>query len=260
MEICNRRKEIANLFNNNNNISVIELSDLLKVSVPTIYRDLKFLVKENLIDINKDKYKLFEFNVSDHNFFNRLHKNQRLKKIIAKEAAKLINDSETIALDASSSCFYLCRELKKLNKKITIITNSIFIPIELINYPNINILSIGGILDREVGSFMKSPVEIFLNNIIINKFFQSCFSISEEIGILDEIGKDDIEVRKTFMKFAQKNILLADSSKFTHKGTYNWVNFDKLKNIISDEYLDQKVADKLKKQGINLILAREGGD
>ena len=55
-------KKIINLFNNNN-ISVIELSNLLKVSVPTIYRELKFLNKENLIDIKKDKYKLFEFDV-----------------------------------------------------------------------------------------------------------------------------------------------------------------------------------------------------
>ena len=55
-------KKIINLFNNNN-ISVIELSNLLKVSVPTIYRELKFLNKENLMDIKKDKYKLFEFDV-----------------------------------------------------------------------------------------------------------------------------------------------------------------------------------------------------
>ena len=55
-------KKTINLFNNNN-ISVIELSNLLKVSVPTIYRDIKFLNKENLMDIKKDKYKLFEFDV-----------------------------------------------------------------------------------------------------------------------------------------------------------------------------------------------------
>lgn len=54
-------KKTINLFNNN--ISVIELSNLLKVSVPTIYRDIKFLNKENLMDIKKDKYKLFEFDV-----------------------------------------------------------------------------------------------------------------------------------------------------------------------------------------------------
>lgn len=53
--------------------------------------------------------------------------------MIVKGAAKLVNESETIAADAYSICFYFCRELKKLNKKLTIIINSIFITIALLN-------------------------------------------------------------------------------------------------------------------------------
>lgn len=255
--IKKRRNKLLNILKEDEDIDISELSKKVGASIPTIYRDLRYFDQEGLFNKVINKYELLDLNDKNHDFFNRLNINSDLKKIISQEAVKLIDDNDVIAIDASSTCFYLCKELKKLNLNLTIITNSIFIPVELYNKPNYKIICLGGLLDRETSSFVKSPITELLKNIYIKKFFLSSVSVSPNLGILDDYGMDDIEVRKFLFNLSNENILLVDSNKFLVKGTYNWTGFDKIKNIITDENLDEKIASILKMKDINIVLAKK---
>ena len=259
MKPSERKNKLEHILLADNSISISELSSIFNVSIATIYKDLQILKKEHLIDLNLSKSSSFIFELTDNYFASRYYENAILKKEIAKEAVKLINNNDTIAIDSSTTCFFLCKEIKISKKKINVVTNSILIPIIFFNNPNVNVISTGGILGTEIASLIKCPLDVILDKIIIQKFFQSCFAFSENLGILDEIGRDDITVREAFFNAANKNILLVDSSKFAKSGSYNWLGLEQINIIVTDNNLDKKVIGKLKNKGVDVIVTKGGG-
>lgn len=57
----------------------------------------------------------------------RLAYNYDLKRKISREAAKLINNGETVMIESGSTCALLAEELAFNKNDVTIITNSCFI-------------------------------------------------------------------------------------------------------------------------------------
>ncbi|MCL5069761.1 MAG: DeoR family transcriptional regulator, partial [Actinobacteria bacterium] len=137
-----------------------ELAKILNTSIPTIYRDIRTLLKKNKIKKNYNDIKVID-NIEE-NYKNiiitklgqRIEQNKIEKISIAKEAAKLVNTGDNIILDESSTSYYLAKELKNRNIPITIITNSVLIPQEFLENNLVRIINTGGVLDSEVGGFV----------------------------------------------------------------------------------------------------------
>lgn len=253
-----RRNRIVELIKKNNGrMSVKDLSGKFNVSQSALYKDLSILENQGLVIKSYGKLALNEFEERKHNFFHNLQKNARQKKVIGKYAALKVTDNDTIFVDGSSTTFFFCEALKRRNlKNITIITNSIFIPRELIMEDNINIITVGGIVNKFIGTSDGDNWEMLVKNTFCaNKFFFSCYSISTEVGVLDPI-QNDASMKAVFALKSQKNICLVDSSKFHLYSTFNWIGLDKIDVIITDSWLDREVADKLRTIGINLIIAK----
>jgi DeoR/GlpR family transcriptional regulator of sugar metabolism len=65
-------------------------------------------------------------------FIEGLNKISMQKKASQTEAVKLIEEGDILFLDASTTCFYLCEEIKKAAfSKLTIITNSLIYTIRI---------------------------------------------------------------------------------------------------------------------------------
>ena len=254
MNVLTRRKKILELLKSEIDINVEKLAHTLKVSTPTIYRDLKYLEKNNLINRNIINYESSNVSNINHSFSRRLDTNTGHKKAIAHEAVKLINEKDIIAIDASSTCYYLCKELKNIDIELTIFTNSVYIPVELMSKPNYKVIVTGGILNREIASLVKTPIKDLLKNVHLNKFFLSAIAMSPELGIFDEYGMDDIVVRQEFFNISKENILLIDSTKFSVSGTYNWASCESINTVITNKDLDKDNIRKLKNKNFNLIL------
>lgn len=72
-----------------------------------------------------------------------MNKNSSQKHIIAKKAAALIKDGDTIFVDPSSSCTFFVKELLNM-KGITLITNNVEV-LSLMSQSNINLICSGGL-------------------------------------------------------------------------------------------------------------------
>ncbi|MBN1298394.1 MAG: DeoR/GlpR transcriptional regulator [Actinobacteria bacterium] len=252
-----RRKKIVDIIKGKNgNMPVKELAGYIKISQSALYKDLSILENQRII---KKTYGRLEFLTSEerhHNFYLNLQKNAAKKKMIARKAVTLVNDNETLFIDGSTTTFYFCEELKKQNlQNITIITNSIFVPREMIMQGNINIICVGGMVNKFIGTSDGEHWELLVkNNFYANKFFFSCYSMSTDVGVLDPV-QTDASMKAVFAAKSQKKICLVDSSKFKLYSTHNWISLEKIDIIISDSGIDPEVSDGLKAKGMELIIA-----
>jgi len=104
-----RRRIILKEIKENGIVRVSDLSELFGVSQNTIRRDLQKLEEEGLIKRTHGGAVVDEFYGVDLPFATREDKYREEKQRIGKKAAELIQDGETIILDAGTSCPH-CQE------------------------------------------------------------------------------------------------------------------------------------------------------
>ena len=140
-----RRNLILEKLQEEKRVVVSELSQLYSVSEETIRRDLDKLEKEGLATksyggavINEDVGIDLPFNV-------RKNQNVQGKQKMAEIAASMVNDGDHIFLDASTTAVFVAKALKE-KERLTVVTNSMEILLELSDVSGWNIISTGGVM------------------------------------------------------------------------------------------------------------------
>ena len=118
--------------------------------------------------------------------------NRKEKQAIARKVASLVEEGDCMMLDSSSTSLMIAQELKK-KKKLTVITNSVEVLIELAGNDGIKVISTGGNLrDSSLSLVGKSALEV-LSRYNVDKAILSCKGIDIEKGITDS-NEMEVEV------------------------------------------------------------------
>ena len=124
----------------------------------------------------------------------------------------MIKDGDYIMLDASTTALNVVKSILHL-KKITIITNSIEVLLELCNKPDWTVISTGGTLKEGGLSLVGYRAEKMVEGFHVDIAICSCKGIDGENGVTDSNERDS-EIKKAFFASATKKVLAVDSSKF----------------------------------------------
>jgi len=137
-----RRIFILKQLNQNGKVEVDKLAQYLNVSQMTIRRDLNMLTSRGLA------FRTHGGAISP-NINNEIPLDEKMvtnidaKRKIGEYAASLINENESILLDAGTTCLSVAQSIKN-RKNITVITNDIRIVFELYQNPHIKLICSGG--------------------------------------------------------------------------------------------------------------------
>lgn len=207
-----RRNLILEKLQNEKRVVVSELSQLYNVSEETIRRDLDKLEKEGLAIksyggavINEDISIDLPFNV---------RKNQNVvgKQRMAEIVSGLVRDGEHLFLDASTTAVFVAKALKEKDR-LTVITNSVEILLELADVSGWNIISTGGMMKEGYLAFLGSRTEEAIRSYYVDTAIFSCKALDEKWGIM-ESQEAFGSAKKTMMSCARRKILAVDSTKF----------------------------------------------
>ncbi len=237
-----RLNKIKDMLKDKGNVDILDLSRYFNVSKMTIYSDLKKLQNDNGILIVKKgaayrgNKELIDFDLSH---YERLNSNKKKKKAIAKIAIKYIKSNEAIFLDGSTTIKYLADLLAKENSlKITVLTISPIIALELSKNKNIEVICTGGKLNNIHYSYFNG-IEQYAKSININKAFISCVGFSIENGFTEQVY-EEAQLKSTLKNYCKNIYILADSSKLNRVGAYTFGPTILAKKIITDISLDKK--------------------
>ena len=213
---------------------VSELAKHLYTSEASIRRDIAVLEAEGIVTKVYGGVILSQYQNEVQPAEIRKSSNSEAKNQIARKAAELIHDGDTIIFDNSSTVSGLCKYIKK-SKNLKIITNNLHICNELRD-TDINVYCTGGEYFKKRDCFLGPYAEDFLRSIHADALFFSCKGLSET-GSLSDVSESEIAMRKLMMKQAKKTYFLCDSSKLGTTYTFKLCDANEITEIICDKEL-----------------------
>ncbi|HAU3222678.1 TPA: L-fucose operon activator [Salmonella enterica subsp. houtenae] len=229
-----RQQAIVDLLINYKSLTTEALATRLNVSKETIRRDLSELQTQGKVLRNhgRAKYIHRENQDSGDPFHIRLKSHYAHKADIAREALAWIEEGMTIALDASSTCWYLARQLPDI--PVQVFTNSHPICQELGKRERIALISSGGQLERKYGCYVNPSLISQLKSLDIDLFIFSCEGIDSG-GDLWDSNAINADFKSILLRRASQSLLLIDKSKFNRSGEARIGHLDDVTHIVSDE-------------------------
>ncbi|GAE92203.1 transcriptional regulator [Gracilibacillus boraciitolerans JCM 21714] len=254
MLVAERHQRIVEVVNQKKSIRVSELARLFSVTDETIRRDLEKLEKEKKLARSHGGAVSIE---SYHDgpeipFQEREVMYVEEKKEIAQEAVKHIVEADKILLDASTTAWYVAKNLP--NIPITVLTNSVNVALELSKKNRITVISIGGTLLARSLSFVGPLAERSLDLYHVNKAFLSCKGIHFKNGI-SESNEQQARVKQKMIEMADTTYILADRHKF-HLQAFAYVTpLANVERIITDSNVADHDVNELQEIGLEVIKA-----
>lgn len=200
-------------------VKVVELSKELNVTEETIRKDLEKLeLQQQLKRTHGGAMPFKEKDDDEIPYGDRKILNKEAKQEVAKKAIQLINKFDIIFLDASSTAHYLARLIP--NMKLTILTNSIPVAIELSKKKEIEVILTGGTISENSLSLVGPTAVRSIENLHVNKVFFSCKGFNRDWGVSDS-NEQQANVKRRIIQNADEIILLIDSTKLGQKSFVN---------------------------------------
>ena len=249
MLVAERQRKIVDIVNEKLSIRVSELSKLFSVTEETIRRDLEKLERENLLRRSHGGAVSIQKEQTEISYLEREITNSEEKRAIALEAVSLIQPGEQIILDASTTAWYMAKELPDF--PLTVITNSIKVAVELSKKEKVRVISTGGMLSPKSLSYVGPLAENSLTTYHVNKAFISCKGVHLQGGLTDT-NEWQALLKRQMMNIAEQTILMADSSKFDTQTFVTIASLSEVALIITDERVTDEYRRALKEQGVPL--------
>lgn len=242
-----RQTKILQLVNENKKIEVTILAELLEVSQVTVRKDLDTLEDLGLL-IREHGYAQV-CNSDDIN--NRLAVRYDVKMKIARAAADIITNGETLMIESGSSCAILAEILAKEKKDITIITNSAFIANHIRNTTISKVVLLGGEYQRESQVMVGPLVRKCAREFYVDKLFMGTDGFIPQAGFTcgDMMRA---EAMKTMSESAKHAIILTDSSKFSQQGVVLQSRFENVQMVFTDNEIPNSAKDILENNNIKV--------
>lgn len=214
-----------------------ELARRLDVSRETIRRDLNLLQKRGKILRRHGRATLIGRDTHDSGdpFSARLKSHLSSKADIARQSLAWIDSGMVIALDASSTCYYLAKQLPDIG--ITVFTNSLRICHELEKREHIELICSGGTLIRKYACYASQTLPTQLKALEIDLFIFSCEGIDADGGLW-ESNTFNAEFKSMLLKRADQSLLLIDKSKFNRASEVRIGTLDEVSRVISDSHVE----------------------
>jgi len=232
MSITKRQEQILELLRENTFLTVEKLSKYTYTSPSSIRRDLTRLQNLSLIKRTHGGASIHSDVTEAPHLNNRMTENIVGKKKIAKKAAALIHDGQSIMLDGSSTVAFLIPHIAK-HKDITLFTYNMMTAISAINY-GIATHCLGGTsLNRSAvlagASTYKAVAEIHPDI----AFFSSR-GLSQD-GIISDPTPEENYIRKLMLENAKTSVFLCNSEKFGNQALYALASLDEVDYCVFDK-------------------------
>jgi DeoR family transcriptional regulator of aga operon len=254
-----RAKEILRLLLSQGKASVDALTSELDASPASIRRDLIRLEAHGLVTRTHGGamlsgngnavYEPFRFDAS---FQVREDRFAAEKQRIARSAASLIQENETIGFAAGTTTTLVARQLLH-RKNIQIVTNAVNIGMELSSSPRLQIMLTGGNL-RWPGAFsLVGPAAIeALSVVVMNRLFVSVTGVDAEHGAT-LIQPDEAAVFRAMTRQAHQIIVVADSSKVGRVSPAVICPASDIDLLITDNGISEEAASAFAAAGVKIM-------
>ena len=235
-------------------VQVSDLVALLNVSAVTIRKDLTELEKSDKLYRSHGKAVLINPYINNRSVSEKEKLAADEKHAIGREAARLIQRDDSIAIASGTTVHALARNIQPIHK-LTVVSASLAVSNILSQHDNIDIIQLGGMLRHSSLSVVGEYASRILDQCSFSKLYLGVDGIDLDYGI-STTDMREATLNQKMIAAAQKTIVLADSSKFGRRGFAKIADIEAVDIFITDAGISPKVIKKIEDLGIELIIAQ----
>ena len=246
-----RLEKIIALLEKEDRLVTKNLPEILNTTSVTIRKDIAILEQRGLLKRTHGGA------IKPRKLFHGLALNEKEKlnleeKIrIAKKAAKLIYEGDTIILDSGSTTSFIAKEIKHM-KGITVITNAINIVSILLN-SDIDVILIGGSLLKETSTLVGPLADDVLRKLSADKLFIGVDGIDFEVGLTTP-NILEANTSRVMMEMSGEIILVVDASKFGRRSLGVISKVSEVNSIITTKKLSENELKKFADYDVQVFI------
>jgi len=250
-----RHHSILELLMENKSISVKMLCDKLEASEATIRRDLAVLEAEGKLERTRGGAIIKNFSEIEYEatFYQKetLQANEKMR--IAQKAFEVLEDHDTVALDAGTTTLELAKLIGKSKLKIEVITNSTMISRAISDNSNAELFVIGGHVRLNTLATVGSLAIETIKRFNVKKSFIGINGITLESGLTTP-DFEEAEIKRAILSAGRQRFVLADYTKFNHVAKCQIAPISMIDYIITDDQIEKEDIVPYETNGISVIL------
>jgi DeoR/GlpR family transcriptional regulator of sugar metabolism len=252
-DLINREQLIANYIETSGEVSVNDIVNRFDISPSTVRRILTHLAEVGVVERTHGGAAWAESSESEAPVFSRARMRALEKDRISTFAASLVSKGETIILLAGTTINVLASKLQG-KEGIKVITNSLPILSELEACSGIEIIFLGGVLNRKEQSVGGYLMGLYGKELQADKIFFGVKGITPDYRLtLDDVNERDNY--KIFMNLARESIVLADGSKFNQSGIIALCSLMETDALITDSSAPEAIVSDIAGRGFRIVVA-----
>lgn len=244
-----RHKYIIDQLLKNQKVVTTDLALALDLSEDTIRRDLIELSREKLLKKVYGGAILIPEKSTD--VFNIMISSEEQKKKIAAKALSLLHDGQVIIMSGGSTNLVFAK-LIPADLKATIYTYSLPIAMQLSQYPNIDLIFIGGKMQKKAMVTIGMDVIQVVSKIKADICFIGASSINIKQG-LTEIGYEISIVKKAMIESSDRVVSMFSSSKLNTKMPHVVCELNQLNTIVTELDPEDLTLEEYRKSGVFIL-------
>ncbi len=244
-----RQNHILDKIKLNRKVLSSDLSIELNVSEDTIRRDLNDLSSKKLI--KKVHGGALPIDTKAPSYEERKFYSLKEKNSIAKKAVSLIKDGQVIIMSGSTTNLQLAKIIPS-DVNATIYTYSLPIALQLTEHPSIEIIFIGGKLNK--------PAQVTVGLDVVSSISQLradlCFMGTGGINVLNGMTEPNWEVshiKKCMIEASNKVIVLCTNNKINEIKRYSVTPLNQINTIITDLDPNNQIFIPYKEKGVEIL-------
>lgn len=248
-----RQKQILSLLSKQGRLSVSEIVEQFSISEATARRDLESLATEGKVQRVHGGALAVEQAPPELPILDRQSEQADEKARIGRVTAGLIADTESVFLGSGTTVLEAAKNLRD-HRNLTVITNSLPVLNALAGLKEITVISLGGMLRDSELSFIGHITEQALAELRVDKVVMGARGISLEHGLTNDYLQETLTDR-AILKIGREIIIAADHTKVNRVSTVLLAPLDAVHVFVTDEQVDKKFVQSLKKQNIKVVVA-----
>jgi len=247
-----RRREILRMLHRDGRVLVQDLARHFRISQITIRKDLDVLDGQGVIErthggaLPVQEGALLDPSLRDKEKLHRKEKTQ-----IARAAARLVEEGQSVLLDSGTTTTAIARSLKDM-AQLTVITNAINIAAELAG-THIEVILTGGMLRKNSFSLVGPLAEHTLRQLSADILFLGVDGFDTRNGLFTP-NLLESEVNRAMVAIARRTIAVCDSSKFGRRSLCNIMPVSAVHEVITDKRIPKSDLLALREAGVNVTL------
>ena len=195
---------------------------------------------------------------SEAAFDIRLRVQEEAKRAIARAAAAMVGDGEAVALDSSTTAFYVALELRD-RRELVVVTNGLRVASALADAPGVSVIVPGGVLRYAAMSLVGDFASGVLRSTSIGKGFFGARGISADRGLMD-LNPDEVRIKREMVDVCERVIGIFDHTKWHRTALFSFVETGQIDALVTDAHAPGDLVAEWRERGVDVVCGDPASD